>query len=222
LRDAEVDADGIMCDSTLQGILVAYAKLAADTPALAVEETQHRRETVIVESLLLQVPGMNTNTIDKLRASGRARLAVLGRALAEDLVNASDVGSGIASQIVERLTRYRLDLRQMPLGAPGLPGWERLTALLVRLRQAHDRYQEAAASYSDDGALRKKQLREERNDALLDIRITLARSGELDRLAELERLPFDRKIERLEDYLAEIVTRDGSLGAPRQSGDKVR
>jgi hypothetical protein len=222
LRNAEVDADGVARDSALQAILVAYAKLAADVPALAVEETQQRREAVIVEALLSQVSGMNTNTIDKLRASGRARLAVLGRSPAEDLANASGIGSGLASQIVERLKRYRADLRHMPLGALGPAGRERLTALLRRLRETHDQYQEATNSFSDAGTARKKQLREDRNDALHDIRIMLARGGELERLAEIEKLPFDGKIERLESYLSEIVTTDATTKAPRQSGDKVR
>src|SRR5262249_60869037 len=116
----------------------------------------------------------------------------------------------------------RLEVARMPLGHTGPSGWDRLTELLVRLRQVHDRYQEAQSSFSTDGAATKKQLREDRNDALFDIKIALARAGELDRLAELERLPFDRKIERLDDYLAEIVSKEGPKGAPLLSGDKVR
>jgi hypothetical protein len=222
LRDADVDAAGIMRDSAQARTLVAFAKLAADSPALDVEEASRQREAVVVESLLSQVPGMNAGTIDKLRACGKARLVVLGEGRAEELVNAADINSELASQIAERMKRYRLDLGRMPLGPLGPLGRDRLTELLVRLRQVHDRYQEATSSFSNDSAAKKKQLREERNDALLDIKIALARAGELDRLAELERLPFDRKIERLEEHLAEIVSKEGPTGAPLPSGDKVR
>jgi hypothetical protein len=215
LRDAGVDGDGRMGDAAQTRVLVAFAKMVTDAPALEVEETSRRRETVIVEALLSQIPGMNANTIDKLRACGKARLVVLDHA--EDLVNGAGIGSELASRIVERMKRYRLDLRRMPLGDAGPLGWEHLGELLVRLRQAHDRYQEATSSYSDDGTARKRQLRDERNDALLDIKIALARAGELDRLADIERLPFDRKIERLEDYMAEIVSKEKKLGAPRQA-----
>jgi hypothetical protein len=215
LRDADVDGDGRMGGAAQTRTLVAFAKLAADAPTLEVEETSRHRETVIVEALLSQVSGMNANTIDKLRACGKARLVVLGRA--EDLVNGADIGPELASRIVERMERYRRDLRRMPLGDAGPLGWERLGELLVRLRQAHDRYQEATSSHSDEGATRKRQLREARNEALLDIKITLARAGELDRLADLERLPFDRKIEHLEDYMAEIVSKENKPGAPRRA-----
>jgi hypothetical protein len=222
LGDADVDADGIMRDAAQTRTLVAFAKLAADTPALDVEDTSRRREAVIVESLLSQVPGMNANTIDKLRASGKARVVALNQSRAEDLANAGGIGSELASQIAERIKRYRLDLRRMPLGGAGPLAAERLTELLVRLRQAHDSYQDAQSEYSEVGSARKKQLREERNDTLLDIKITLARAGELDRVTELERLPFDRKIAQLEDYLNEVVKKEAPLEAPRQSGDKVR
>jgi hypothetical protein len=204
-----------MGDAAQTKVLVAFAKLATDAPALEVEETSRRREAVIVEALLSQVPGMNANTIDKLRACGKARLVVLDHA--EDLVNGAGIGAELASRIVERMKRYRLELRRMPLGDAGPLGWEHLGELLVHLRQAHDRYQEATSSYSDDGTARKRELRDERNDALLDIKIALARAGELDRLADIERLPFDRKIERLEDYMAEIVSKEKKLGAPRQA-----
>jgi hypothetical protein len=220
LRNVEVDAGAAVRDST--PILVAFAKVAVAIPALAVEETQQQREAIIVDALLMQVSGMNTNTIDKLRASGRARLAVLGQSRAEDLANASGIGSALASQIVERLKRYREDLRHMPLGAPGPAGRERLTTLLSRLRESHDQYQEATNSFSDGGGARKKQLRDARNDALHDIRILLARSGELERLAELERLPFEGKIERVQDYLAKIATSNETPRAPLQSGNEVR
>ena len=42
-----------------------------------------------------------------------------------------------------------------------------------------------------------------RSVALLQVKVLLARLGEVDRLAQLERLPFERKIEQLEGYLQE-------------------
>src|SRR5262249_27053114 len=138
------------------------------------------------------------------------RLAVLGRAMVEDLKNVFDMGSVLASQIVDRVQRYRQELQEMPLGSPRSARRERLVALLARLRQAHEQYQKVMGSASDGGAAQKKKLREARNDALLDLRITLARHGELERLEEIERIPFDRKVEWLESYVAEL----GEVEAP--------
>ena len=42
-----------------------------------------------------------------------------------------------------------------------------------------------------------------RAEALLQVKVLLARLGEVDRLGKIERLPFERKIEHLEEYLRE-------------------
>jgi hypothetical protein len=71
------------------------------------------------------------------------------------------------------------------------------------LKQAHARYEEAAAAWSSDSAIRKKQLRDARIDALLQITVLMARHGELDLLDEMERLSFERKIEVLGKFVGE-------------------
>jgi hypothetical protein len=67
----------------------------------------------------------------------------------------------------------------------------------------HVQFESVASAWSDDEHARKKHLRQARAVALLQVKVLLARLGEVDRLAQLERLPFERKIEQLEGYLQE-------------------
>src|SRR5262249_17380028 len=78
---------------------------------------------------------------------------------------------------------------------------KRLSELLASLRELHQKYEINAADWSDEAQARKKELRQARNEVLLQIKVLLARLGEIGRLNELERLPFERKIDELEKFL---------------------
>ncbi len=71
----------------------------------------------------------------------------------------------------------------------------------MRLRTEHDAYERASESWSRDAAEKKKELRKAREQTLLDIRVELARLGEVDRLGQLERLSFEGKLAQLESFL---------------------
>ena len=58
----------------------------------------------------------------------------------------------------------------------------------------------------------KKELRKAREQTLLDIQVALARLGEVDRLTQLERLPFEKKLAHLESFLEEA--RDKYVAQP--------
>ena len=73
------------------------------------------------------------------------------------------------------------------------------------MRELHVQFELAASDWSDDAHARKKQLRQARADSLLQVKVLLARLGEVDRLGQLERVPFERKIEQIEGYLREAA-----------------
>jgi ElaB/YqjD/DUF883 family membrane-anchored ribosome-binding protein len=86
-----------------------------------------------------------------------------------------------------------------------------LSKLATELRELHQQFESVSSAWSEDDHARKKHLRQARAVALLQVKVLLARLGEVDRLAQLERLPFERKIEQLEGYLQE--TKNGQKAA---------
>ena len=79
----------------------------------------------------------------------------------------------------------------------------RLAELASKLRREHDGYEKACEAWSGDAPEQKREFRKARAQTMLDVQVLLARLGEVDRLAELERLPFERKVARLEAFLEE-------------------
>jgi hypothetical protein len=84
--------------------------------------------------------------------------------------------------------------------------------LTARLRREHAAFEAAAKSWTRDADEQKKELRKARAQTLLDIQLVLARLGEVDRIKEIERLPFDRKLVHLESFLEEA--RDKYVAQP--------
>jgi hypothetical protein len=80
------------------------------------------------------------------------------------------------------------------------------------LRREHDDYERASASWTREAGDQKKELRKAREQTLLDIQVELARLGEVERLAKMERLPFEMKLSHLESFLEEA--RDKYLAQP--------
>ena len=87
-----------------------------------------------------------------------------------------------------------------------------MAELTARLRRDHDAFEAAARAWSREAEEQKKELRKARAQTLLDIQVVLARLGEVDRIKEIERLPFDRKLVHLESFLEEA--RDKYVAQP--------
>ena len=82
-------------------------------------------------------------------------------------------------------------------------GREEIAQLTARLRSEHNEYESASQSWSPEAEKKKRELRKARADTLVEIGAALARLGEVKRLQEIERLPFEQKLARLEAFLAE-------------------
>jgi hypothetical protein len=78
---------------------------------------------------------------------------------------------------------------------------ERIVELVTRLRSENARYERAAQSWTDEAVEEKRQARKAREGTLHEIEELLAHSGEVDRLARLERLPCARKLAELEAWI---------------------
>jgi len=193
-----------------------YQRLIELIPqAFALDGERDRREPIILESLLRQVDGVEQVTLDKLFAVGLGRLDALLRANADDLAAAAGVQPHLAAAIVERLRRYRAT-GGAAVAAPDIAAEHReLRALVAALRTEHEGFERAASGWSDDDRARKRELRKQRDQTFLQVKVSLARLGERDRIARLERLPFNDRITELEQFLAATARTRREPTSPR-------
>ena len=94
--------------------------------------------------------------------------------------------------------------RELPTSARrqrALRGREEIAQLTARLRSEHSEYESASLSWSPEAGEKKKELRKARADTLVEIGAALTWLGEVELFHELERLPFELKLEQLEAFV---------------------
>lgn len=185
-------------------LLAAHDKLAEVMPqAFALDLDRSQRESVILQSLLLQVPEVKKVTIDKLYAAGLTTLEAMLLANPGDVAATTGIDEALATRIVARFREYHAQVRSRVPDATRTPERERIAELTARLKRENEQYDAAARGWGREDAEKKKELRAARARTLLDIQVMLARLGEVERLKELDRLPFERKVSQLESFLEE-------------------
>jgi hypothetical protein len=186
------------------GLLARYDELSALLPqAFALDLDRNQREAVILQSLLLQVPEVKKVTLDKLYAAGLTTLEALFLATPADIAATTGINEALAARVVERFRAYREQVKSAAPDATRAHERERVAELTARLRREHDEHERAAQLWTREAEETRKALRKARAQTLLDLQVVLARLGEVERLKELERLPFERKVVHLEAFLEE-------------------
>ena len=205
LSSPAIPGTGRTIDGERREVLLArYADLATVMPqAFALDLDRSQRETVILQSLLLQVRDVKKVTLDKLYAAGLTSLEALFLATAADIAATAGISQALAARIVERFVAYREQVKGAVPDATRTKERERIGELTARLRREHDEYELAGQAWSREADERRKAARKARGQTLLDIQVLLARLGEVERLNDLERLPFERKVTHLESFLEE-------------------
>jgi hypothetical protein len=194
-------------------LLRTYDELSAVMPqAFALDLDRSQREGVILQSLLLQVPEVKKVTVDKLYAAGLTTLEAMLLATPGDVVATTGIDETLATRIVARFRQYKEQLRKTIPDATRANEREKVAELTARLRREHFAFEAAATGWTPEADLRRKEHRHARGQTLLDIQVVLAHLGEVDRVREIERLPFDRKLVHLESFLEEA--RDKYLAQP--------
>jgi hypothetical protein len=185
-------------------LLDAYGELVALLPqAFALDQDKTQREAVIVQALLLQVPDVRKVTIDKLHAAGLTSLAVLFEANANDIAHVAGIQLSLAERIVDRLQAYRDELKTTSLGDARAVEREKLAALNGQLKEHHTAYEAASKGWTPEDKANKRDHFRAREETWLEISVLLARFGEVERLAGIEKIPFAQRIAQLADYLEE-------------------
>ena len=182
-------------------LLSRYAVLSKELPdTFKLDEERDRREPIIVQTLLAQVPRVHKVTVDKLYAAGLVSLESLMTVSEGDLSAVSGISSELANAIVERVRAYRENLADQVADPADQGSRQRFRAALEQLQAQHEDF---CAAEDDDDRERKRELRRTREHLLHQINLLLAHLGEVDMVHELERAPFASKIERLSNYLRE-------------------
>jgi hypothetical protein len=185
-------------------LLRTYEELSAVMPqAFALDLDRSQREAVILQSLLLQVPEVKKITVDKLYAAGLTTLEAMLLATPGDVVATTGIDETLARHIVARFRQYKEQLRKSVPDATRASEREKVAELTARLRREHLAFEAAATGWTREADAHRKELRRARAQTLLDVQVVLARLGEVDRVKEIERLPFDRKLVHLESFLEE-------------------
>jgi hypothetical protein len=196
-----------------EALLARYEELARLMPqAFALDLDRTQREAAILQSLLLQVPEVKKVTLDRMYAAGLTTLEAMFLATPGDIAATTGIPEALAAQIVERFQAYREQVKATVPDATRARERERIAELTSQLRRQHDEYERAADAWSRGSGDQKKEMRKAREQTLLDIQVVLARLGEVDRLAQLERLPFEKKLAHLESFLEEA--RDKYVAQP--------
>lgn len=177
------------------GLLAAYLPLVDLLPGvLELDAERNRREPIIVHSILRQIPGVEKLAIDKLVAANLVAVASLADARPEELAQVTGLDRELAERVVARFREYRLEAGAVATPDPRAE-LRALEGLAGRLRQQNQDFDFASGSWAPGIKERKRELRRERAATLLAIHVSLARLGEVDRLVELDRLNFRRKVE---------------------------
>ena len=206
----------VLNETSRKGLLDAYKPLAERMPeAFAIEAEVQRREPLIVESLLAQVDGLEPLHVDRLAAVGLTRLANLLPATADEIATVAGIPEPAAEALVEKVAEWK---RSPVVGVTADPSIARrpLELLLGRLESHHQSYERAAGGWSEPELSAKRKARRERERAFQALRAALARLGEVDRMAEIDKLPCGRRIEEIGKVLRDPATTAG--GSPTDRG----
>ena len=143
-------------------------------------------------------------TIEKLYRTGLTTLDTLYLAKRDDLAVATGIPASLSERICDKFQAYRTRLESSSRSVSGER--DRLALMLGELRMHHEAFQHASSNEWSNPALAagKRDCRQQRQSCALWINILLAEIGELDLINELEKLSFERRIERLEKYLASM------------------
>jgi hypothetical protein len=174
--------------------------------AFTLEEERDQRESLIIHSLLMQVPDVRKVTIDKLYRAGLTALEVLFLATTEDLAVTTGIRKILAQRIVDKFQQYRKEVRESVPDAATAGQTNKLRELIVVLEAQQAKYDEAAMSRSIE---EKRAHRLARQGTLLEITVVLAQMGEVELVEHLERLPFEKRIERLRSHIDELSAKKG-------------
>jgi hypothetical protein len=201
---AQSSEDRVLGGEIRDLILSSYDELVeVMAEAFVVGEEEQQREGIIINSLLKQIPDLGRVTFEKLYGAGLTSFDTLFLAKKEDLGAATGIPLWLCERICNKFQEYREELEGTPRDVAQSSYRSKLAELVEDLRRQHEGFEQASAQEWSNPALAsdKRKFRQNRQACVLQINVVLAEMGELDLVNEIQKLSFDRRIQRLEEYL---------------------
>jgi hypothetical protein len=185
-------------------VLASYQRLADLLPAtfpVVEPDPNAESESVILNSLLKQIKGVGRVTIGRLFAAGLVSLEAYYVAEPSDLAAAAGLRPSLAATICERFRTYR-DVSE--LAADPDIVLRRLESHVQDLRAAQFEYKKATLEewYTHAPSRAKARARRARQQCMWKINVALAELGELEFLNEIKDDIYDKRIGRLQAFVA--------------------
>jgi hypothetical protein len=201
IEHGERGPGNVLDPKSREALRSAYEKLVLQMPeAFSTREDRDRREPVIVQSLLRQVPEVRKVALDRLFSAGLIGLEMYYKAKPSDLAETAGISRELAERIVARFQRYKRELASMAPNPQRSREKSHLETLTKKLEEQNAAFEASARSFSNNED--KRRLRQERAATILEVNLVLARLGDVGLVEKLERLPFQRKAEELRSFLA--------------------
>lgn len=184
-----------------EALRAAYQPLVELLPeAFAVDEERDRREPIIVQSLLRQVPDVRKVALDRIYAAGLISLEMFYKAKPSDISETAGIPRDVAERVVARFQRYRRELASLLPTTKQVREHNTLETLTRRLEEQNATFETAQKAWGHPDEARK--IRQERTATILEINLVLARLGEIRLLEKIDRMPFRMKAEELRRFLS--------------------
>lgn len=200
-------------------ILKAYQTLSQECPeAFGAETEGDQKDSVILHSLLRQIPGIGKTALDKIMGVGLTSINLIARASKEELSAATGISEQSCEEIINLSKDYFFEsMERMAFNSPS--EWLDVLAPVVSELEKFHRARETNLNLESEERIR---LRWEREKAALNVHILLAEMGRLEILQEIQKLSFDRRIDRLREFMASLrgLSRD-ELTKKAQAGQSL-
>ncbi len=205
LKSAAAESGFSVDGPARERLLATYAPLIAAVPqAFGLDAVKSRREGIIVQSLLLQIEGVRKVSIDKLYAAGLTTLDAFYLAKPEEIAQTTGIDPEVARRISERFKKYKKDVQSAVPDESRSAEHKRLEELAKMLADQQGQFERAER---DDDSSRKREMRKARDTTFLEVKVLMARVGEVERLGKIDKLPFGQKVAELTKYLDEAKNR---------------
>jgi hypothetical protein len=222
LDEAKSSGGAVIEGAMRKKVIEHYRPLTRALPGAFDENEGDRREAIIVQELLRQAPEIEELARQRLYAAGLNRLQACLRARADEVAATTGLSIHIAARAVEVFQAYRDENPSVLAAVDRADESRRLAVLIAELEKVHDAFERAAAGWSREDRLAKRRLRREREAAFGRTRLALARLGDLNLLARLEKQAFQKRIELLHTYVADLKNMSVRRGSePRETRPPV-
>ena len=204
LEEAQKDRGPWPSKSWRERILFIYRKLVELQPeAFVVDESDRRRESIIIHSLLRQIPDVGYVSLEKLYRVGLTSRETLFQAGPRDLVTTAGLPEELSGLICIELQAYRDRTEGASPEELREHGMERLRKKVPELKGHHMAFNEAKDAVDAKGKLAeiKRTSRTKRQGLTLEIDLLLAEIGEVELVRELQSVAYGQRIKRLERFL---------------------